>query len=48
MIIGHVYYQEPVRVMSQIYYSSVILILGNDAEQGLVFHCPQGSTLLEN
>jgi hypothetical protein len=20
-------------------------ILGNDAEQGLVFHCPQGSTL---
>ncbi len=77
MTIGHVYYQEPVRVMSQIYYSSVLLmrllgvggrgrgrggwgggglssnsqdsyfshILGNDAEQDLVFHSPQVSTL---
>jgi hypothetical protein len=26
MTIGHVYYQEPVRVMSQIYYSSVLLM----------------------
>ncbi len=26
MTIGHVHYQEPVRVMSQIYYSSVLLM----------------------
>ncbi len=33
MTIGHVYYQEPVRVMSQIYYSSVCII--NETAGGL-------------